>query len=441
MAGATAVGSVIGIPAAGAAFAAARSEVGLVPFAEEPATPNDQFFGEQWALPLIGAPQAWSRATGQGVTIAVVDTGVDLSHEDLAAHLVPGYNVLRPGAPPQDDNGHGTELAGIAAAVTNNGTGIAGVAPRASIMPIKVLDSTGEGDVTAVDQGIEWATAHGAQVINLSLGNLDPGEVAPQLGTAIDDAWNHGVICVVAAGNAPNSASGFTDQPAVVVGALGRNNTPVAYSSAIGNDAWGISAPGGQDDGRATDDILSTAWSPGHRNGYAFEAGTSMATAFVSGALADLLSMGLSPAQAVHQMLATAVTMGNPTRFGAGALDLAQAVGSVQTAASAGPVKPIGPGGSTPSAAVTPPTTAAIPPTTGVAPNGTTTPPIMLRPSAVRTIVGPRSTTAPWALFGPGGPEPYWPAALAGGLLVAVGIATGFRIRRVVADPDPPEGA
>ena len=310
--------------------------------------------------------QAWPVATGKGITIAIADTGVDLSQQDLVGHLVPGYNVLRPGSPPQDDNGHGTELAGIAAAVTNNGVGIAGVAPDASIMPIKVLDSSGEGDVASVGLGIEWAAAHGAKVINLSLGDLQPGEVAPALTAAIDDAWRRGAICVVAAGNTPLSTSGFTDQPAVVVGALGRNNAPVGYSSTIGPDPWGISAPGGQDDGTATDDILSTFWlpggsKPGSTSNYAFEAGTSMATAFASGALADLLSMGLTPTQAVDRLLASATPLGDRNRFGAGALDLSRAVLGVTTDGSSRPAVVAAPRGVPPRRAIPGPAPATVP--------------------------------------------------------------------------------
>src|SRR5207248_8596592 len=123
----------------------------------------------------VGADKAWATGTGKGVTIAIVDTGVDLTHPDLAAHIVPGQNFIEPGRPPQDDFGHGTHVAGIAAAVANNGIGVAGVAPGANIMPVRVLhkerqpDGSYEGTGTSadVDAGIHWAADHGAQVINL----------------------------------------------------------------------------------------------------------------------------------------------------------------------------------------------------------------------------------------------------------------------------------
>ena len=144
---------------------------------------NDPLFPREWGLRQVKAPAAWARgARGAGITIAVVDSGVDLSHPDLRSKLVAGKDLVRaaaglsgPGCPgPQDENGHGTHVAGIAAAVTNNGIGVAGTAPAAKIMPVRVLDASGGGEQTAVDAGIRWAADHGARVINLSLGSDTP---------------------------------------------------------------------------------------------------------------------------------------------------------------------------------------------------------------------------------------------------------------------------
>src|SRR5438270_10178930 len=180
---------------------------------------NDPLFPHQWGLPLIKAPAAWQHGyRGAGATIAVVDTGVDLSHPDLQAHLVPGAD-LDPGNPgdattpstpkggvcpgPQDENGHGTHVAGIAAAVTNNGIGVAGTAPDASIMPVRVLDASGSGDDQTVIDGIKYAADHGAKVINLSLGGMAVVGELPD--SAMEDAVNYayarGVVVVAAAGN------------------------------------------------------------------------------------------------------------------------------------------------------------------------------------------------------------------------------------------------
>src|SRR5215212_1165890 len=106
---------------------------------------NDPFFGEQWGLPLIKAPEAWAQgARGNGAVVAVVDTGVDTSHPDLKANLVAGEDFnpqAKQGCPgPQDEEGHGTHVSGIVAAVTDNGIGVAGTAPDAKVMPVRVLD-------------------------------------------------------------------------------------------------------------------------------------------------------------------------------------------------------------------------------------------------------------------------------------------------------------
>ncbi|MDQ3304542.1 MAG: S8 family serine peptidase, partial [Actinomycetota bacterium] len=117
---------------------------------------DDPFFSEQWGLEAIGAEAAWSQGRGAGMVIAVVDTGVDLDHEDLEDNLLPGRSFIS-SSPPQDGNGHGTHVAGIAAASTGNRIGVAGVAPDASILPVKVLDEKGAGNVNDVAEGIAWA--------------------------------------------------------------------------------------------------------------------------------------------------------------------------------------------------------------------------------------------------------------------------------------------
>jgi thermitase len=287
----------------------------VVAVASPAAAATDPRIGEQWGLHIVGAPQAWAGgASGGGVTIAVVDTGVDPNHEDLRGKVVLGRNFVGP-CRSEDDNGHGTHVAGIAAAIAGNGVGGAGVAPAASVLSVKVLDSEGSGSDVA--PAIRYAADSGAQVINLSLGEFAQPLLGPSFSEAIRYAWSKGAVPVVAAGNDFVLGSGFSNEPAMVVSATTRQDAKALYSSGVGAARWGIAAPG--------DRVLST-W-PG--NQYDVLSGSSMAAAFVSGAVAALRSLGLSAQESVDRLLATAKDLGPTGRdstYGAGRLDLAAAV-------------------------------------------------------------------------------------------------------------------
>src|SRR5260370_25817968 len=147
-----------------AAVMAARATTAAVAF------PNDPYFPEQWNLTKIGAPPAWSKATGVGVIVGVVDTGIDLTHIDLAGKVVASTNCIGANDDPllchgsaQDDQGHGTHVSGIIAADTNNGIGVAGVAPGAQLVVAKALSSNGSGALDDVNAGIKWVVGHGAR--------------------------------------------------------------------------------------------------------------------------------------------------------------------------------------------------------------------------------------------------------------------------------------
>jgi len=226
---------------------------------------------------------AWDMgATGQGITIAIVDTGVDLTHPDLIANLVPGYNAITGSTSSgacQDDNGHGTHVAGIAAAALNN-KGIVGVAYQAKILPIKALDSQGEGYDDAIADGIVWAADHGAKVINLSLGTAESSEILRE--AIVYATETKGCLMVAASGNLvdTNDLSGVS-YPATdphVVAVTATDQTDGIASFAKTGPEVALAAPG--------DEIVST-WLNG---GYAVASGTSMAAPFVSGAAADIWS-------------------------------------------------------------------------------------------------------------------------------------------------------
>jgi len=294
---------------------------------------NDPLFARQWALDQINAPEAWARGVrGAGATIAVVDTGVDLGHPDLSAKIVPGTDIVSKGGTdcppgPQDENGHGTHVAGIAAAITNNGIGVAGVAPDAKIMPVRVLDSSGSGSSDQIVAGIRWATDHGAKVINLSLGELPVvGQLEPintDIEAAVDYAWNHGSLVVAAAGNESFPLCSYPSfaNHAVCVAATDRRGLPSYYSNfPVNKTMLGFRAPGGvgsvfcEDD----EDIWSTMWpgsdfecsGSGTIAGYETLAGTSMAAPQVSGVAALLSGKGLTNAQIVAKLKQTSSNHG-----------------------------------------------------------------------------------------------------------------------------------
>ena len=237
--------------------------------------PNDPSFPAQYGLTAIRAPQGWDVSTGSpAVTIAILDSGVDMSHPEMVGKVVQGYDFVNNDNNPQDDYGHGTHVAGIAAARGNNGLGIAGVSWGAQIMPVKVLNSFGQGSFSNVAAGIIWATDHSAQIINMSLGGSNYSQI---LQDAVDYAARRNVLLVASSGN---TNSNFILYPArlpqvIAVAATNANNQHASFSN-YGAEI-DIAAPG--------DNILSL-WLGG---GYSTFSGTSMATAYVSGLAAVLL--------------------------------------------------------------------------------------------------------------------------------------------------------
>jgi subtilisin family serine protease len=287
----------------------------------------DPLRSQQWGLDVIHADAAHSTSTGSGAVVAVIDTGVLASHEDLAGRLLPGHDFVEKDDTPQDENGHGTHVTGIIAAAAGNGKGIEGVAPDASVMPIRVLDKEGEGTTENVAKGIDYAVAHHADVINLSLGG---DAVSSLLGgddvytKAVQNALDKGVVVIAAAGN---DTAPFCEQPAVsgpllCVGAIDRREMRSFYSS-----SGDLVAPGGSATlGGSDEDILST-----YNDGkYETIAGTSQATPHVAGVAALLVALGLHGKAVTDRILATARdagTSGPDDVYGAGILDAKAAVG------------------------------------------------------------------------------------------------------------------
>jgi serine protease len=381
---------------------------------------GDPLFARQWNLAQIGAPEAWARSTGAGVRIGIVDTGILGAQEDLAGKLVAAADCIDTGGSPNacrgsglDDSGHGTHLAGIAAASKDNGRGVAGVAPDATLVVARALTHEG-GSILDVEAGIRWVVQHGAQVVNLSLGD-NPRAQSPfndlSFQAAVEEAWAAGAVPVVAAGN-PNALGpgreNFAQLDALVVGATDSRGGVAPYSNTLGTSKWGLVAPGGSGTGDGRD-ILSTSWdptTPASTNMYAFKAGASMSVAHVSGAVALVLAQGLSRDAAVERILATA----DPVACGAGCRGRLDAAGAVRPSPLAG--KAVAGHANVPAGAGT-----RASPTTG--PRG-------LRASASATATTPEATAGEQAAAGRG-PEPAATAVNVAGRALPAGDATGRR--------------
>jgi serine protease len=299
-------------------------------------TPNDTRFGEQWAFSKVPYVNAWNtdNTQGAGVTVAVVDTGVQQSHPDLAGQVLSGHFFLhdKGGATAfegsggtSDPSSHGTHVAGTIAALSNNTTGVSGAAPGVKILPVQVLCGDGGGFSSDVANGIIWAVDNGANVVNLSLGG---GPDSAYL-SAIDWADSNNVVVVAAGGN--DGAGGAASYPAaysgspwnkpnVIAVAAVTNTTPPGHASygTLGN-YLDLSAPGGEN-GNSSAAILSTV--PG---GYGTKAGTSMATPHVSAAAALLrAAANCSDSQVKSRLIATAVdlgSLGKDSTFGYGLVE------------------------------------------------------------------------------------------------------------------------
>ncbi|MFM7224624.1 MAG: S8 family serine peptidase, partial [Actinomycetota bacterium] len=286
--------------------------------------------GQRPALSPLRMDRAWDRARGAGVVVAVLDSGVDFDHPDLRGRIItPGLNLLGPGGA-RDDRGHGTMVAGIIAANRDNGRGIAGIAPEARILPVKVLDRTGAGNDVDIATGIAWAVDRGADIINLSLGG--PGD-SPLLAAAVANARAKGVVVVAAAGN---GGQALVEVPAAIPGVIAVSATGnaggLAAFSSYGPEI-AVAAPGV----RITSTDLGR---PTGADAYAIESGTSFAAPIVAGVAA--LVWGRSPgltAEAVAARIRNTARDRGPAgvddAYGHGVIDPLAALGGPRAATRA----------------------------------------------------------------------------------------------------------
>jgi serine protease len=350
----------------------------------------DPFRSRQWSLATMRVAEAWPVSTGEGITVAVIDTGVDSQHPDLAANVLSGYDTIAdvPGES-TDVHGHGTHVAGTIAAVTGNDAGVTSIAPDVRILPVKALSDDGSGYMSDTAEGIVWAVGNGARVINMSLGG-PTRSVA--VSNAVAYARSMGVTVVAAVGNEREQGSPVSypgaDEGVIGVAATTSSDAVAYYSNA--GEYVDVAAPGSA--------IISTY--PVAHGSYASSSGTSMASPHVAAtaALLKAYQPALTPDQIEDALERSAVDLGAPgfdSDYGHGRVDAVAALAAVT------PV--IEPPVSEPTTASTTETPTAAPttdvptaaPTTDVPTAAPTTEVPTTAPATETPTSAPTTTTAP----------------------------------------------
>lgn len=297
------------------------NKTGMVEYAEINATvypeyvPNDPLYSQQWHHPVIKTPAAWDSTQGNGVTIGVLDTGVDCAHPDLAASCFSGIDLYYNDNDPNDIIGHGTKVAGTATGIGDNTNQVAGVSYKSKILPVKIgNDTTGTSTYTIISNGIIWAADNGAKIINISYAPLTTSS------TIIDAtryAYNKGAVVVVGAGNSNLEECTLGIDEMVVAASTGKTDAKSSFSSfGIGVD---VGAPG---------ELILTTTKGG---GTASVSGTSFSSPVTAGTLALMSSLNssLTPAQLIHFLLSSAKDLGTSgfdKYFGWGRVDAGAAI-------------------------------------------------------------------------------------------------------------------
>jgi serine protease len=294
--------------------------------------PNDPRYGEQWNFRMIKSEEAWEVTRGKGVTVAVIDTGVAYAdtrkgkqaRDFSQTRFTKGYDFCARDEMPNDDNGHGTHVAGTIAESTDNNEGVAGLAFDATIMPLKVLTAEGYGSSANIAEAIRWAADHGANIINMSLGGPMPDKL---MQSACEYAHSKGVTIVCAAGNSGREGVGYPAafKDCIAVSAVGPNGNLSFYST------WGkqiaIAAPGGDkqqdpDHGGILQNTVRRDDNGALRDDYYAFQGTSMASPHVAAVAALIESQGVKDPDDVRGILEkTAQKKGPKNKYGAGIVD------------------------------------------------------------------------------------------------------------------------
>ena len=259
--------------------------------------PNDYWWPSEWAPPKVNAPAAWDHTVGSpGTVIAVLDSGVDFSQPDLQGSFVAGRDVVNSDNDPSDDFGHGTQVAGVAAARSDNGTGVASYCWLCSIMPVKVLGANGTGTVSNIAAGITWASDHGARVINMSLGTTTSSST---LAGAAQYAHDRGAVLVAAAGNSSSTTQTYPAALPTVIGVAGTDSLDQLTGTSNYGPWVAVAAPG-------------CNFTSGLSSWYGTFCGTSSASPAVAGiaGLAISLDPGATNAEVERAIESSAVPTG-----------------------------------------------------------------------------------------------------------------------------------
>lgn len=244
------------------------------------ATPNDYYYSKQWYLPATNVSKAWDSFSFKNeIKVAVIDSGVDASHPELAGKVLKGYDFVNNDSNPADDHGHGTAVAGIIAAIANNGDGVAGINPNVKIIPIKISDSTGEATVENAVKGIHYAMQQGADIINMSYGSAYYSDIESE---ALWAAFDQGITLIAAAGNSSTSDPFYPASYTPVISVSATNKAKSLASFSNRGDMIDVAAPG--------EEIYAL-----HLNGgYVVTDGTSFSSPVVAGIASLLKSKDLT---------------------------------------------------------------------------------------------------------------------------------------------------
>ena len=287
---------------------------------------TDPYYGSAWHLPKIGADIAWATSSGNGVTIAILDSGVDTAHPDLAGKLLPGWNFYDGNSNLTDVTGHGTKVAGTAAAATNNAVGVASVAGAAMILPGRIASPTGTASFSTMAAGVTWAADKGARVANISYSGARGSSTVWSAGNYIK---SKGGVLVVSGGNTGTVDTSAPSDALIAVSATTSTDARASWSSY--GSYIDVAAPG------------EGIWTTTNGGGYASVSGTSFASPATAGVIALMMAANpkLAPADITKLLFATAVdlgTLGYDNYFGNGRINAAVAVEAAAKASAPSPV-------------------------------------------------------------------------------------------------------